>query len=48
MPDSTTLQLTAQEYDNMISHALGVVDDCYRCVFCEIGSWNAHKEPCAR
>lgn len=31
---------------NAASHAMGVVDDCYRCINCEIGSWNAWKEMC--
>ena len=38
--------MTAQEIQNKNSHRIGVVDDCYRCVDCEIGSWNAHKSPC--
>ena len=31
---------------NAASHSIGVVDDCYRCINCEIGSWNAWKQPC--
>ena len=31
---------------NDASHAMGIVDDCYRCIVCEIGSWNAWKERC--
>lgn len=31
---------------NAASHHIGVVDDCYRCIDCEIGSWNAWKQPC--
>lgn len=42
-----TIELTPAERDaNARSHAIGVVDDCYRCVYCEIGSWNAWKEMC--
>lgn len=32
---------------NAASHVIGVVDDCYRCINCEIGSWNAWKMECA-
>lgn len=32
---------------NAASHLIGVVDDCYRCIRCEIGSWNAWKVRCA-
>jgi hypothetical protein len=28
------------------THVIGIVDECYRCVNCEIGSWNAWKSPC--
>ncbi len=31
---------------NANSHTIGVVDDCYRCTTCEIGSWNAWQKPC--
>jgi len=31
---------------NSASHIIGVVDDCYRCINCEIGSWNAWKSHC--
>ena len=31
---------------NANSHHIGVVDDCYRCINCEIGSWNAWQQPC--
>lgn len=31
---------------NAASHRIGVVDDCYRCIDCEIGSWNAWKMEC--
>ena len=31
---------------NDASHHIGVVDDCYRCMDCEIGSWNAWQQPC--
>ena len=31
---------------NDASHQIGVVDDCYRCLDCEIGSWNAWKMAC--
>jgi hypothetical protein len=31
---------------NARSHTIGIVDDCYRCVDCEIGEWNAWKERC--
>ena len=31
---------------NAASHSIGVVDDCLRCIDCEIGSWNAWQQPC--
>ena len=31
---------------NAASHYIGVVDDCYRCIYCEIGSWNAWQRYC--
>ena len=31
---------------NKSSHLFGTVDDCIRCLFCEIGVWNGHKELC--
>lgn len=33
---------------NAASHNIGTVDDCARCVDCEIGAWNAWKERCVR
>ena len=36
----------AEGQKNSRSHIIGVVDDCYRCINCEIGSWNAWKEYC--
>ena len=38
----------AEKQRNAASHLIGVVDDCYRCIDCEIGSWNAWKELCWR
>lgn len=38
--------MTPEESANFYSHNIGVVDDCYRCVYCEIGVWNAHKAFC--
>lgn len=35
-----------QKRSNSASHRIGIVDDCYRCVHCEIGSWNTWKRPC--
>ena len=35
-----------QKIANTQSHRIGVVDDCYRCVDCEIGKWNAWKSHC--
>ena len=31
---------------NEYSHRIGVVDECYACIDCEIKSWNAWKEFC--
>jgi hypothetical protein len=31
---------------NSMSHDIGAVDDCYRCIHCEVGSWNAWKFIC--
>ena len=36
----------AEREANAASHHIGVVDDCYRCLDCEIGSWNAWKQHC--
>ena len=35
-----------QRAANADSHRIGIVDDCERCVNCEIGSWNAWQKPC--
>lgn len=35
-----------QKNANANSHFIGRVDDCYRCVNCEVGSWNAWQFPC--
>lgn len=32
---------------NAASHWIVVVDDCYRCSNCEVGSWNAWKVRCS-
>jgi hypothetical protein len=31
---------------NAASHHIGVVADCFRCINCEIGSWNAWQKEC--
>ena len=31
---------------NANSHRIGNVDDCSRCIDCEIGSWNAWQKEC--
>lgn len=36
----------ATRYDNARSHRIGVVDDCHRCVDCEIAAWNAWQRLC--
>jgi hypothetical protein len=36
----------AQGKENSRTHFIGDVDGVYRCVNCEIGSWNAWKEAC--
>lgn len=36
----------AAEKVNFASHHFGKVDDCLRCLNCEIGIWNGHKEHC--
>ena len=38
--------LTDNEKLNYRSHHYGVIDDCYRCIDCEVGSWNGWKELC--
>ena len=35
-----------QKIANTLSHKIGVVDECYACIYCEIKSWNAWKEFC--
>jgi hypothetical protein len=36
----------AEREANAASHCIGVVDDCYRCLDCEIGAWNSWKDAC--
>lgn len=36
----------AAEKANFASHRFGIVDDCERCLVCEIGIWNGRKEFC--
>lgn len=38
--------MSVMQTDHSMSHRIGIVDDCYRCIDCEIGAWNAHKKPC--
>lgn len=35
-----------EEAANARSHSWGNVDDCIRCVNCEIGIWSGHTEMC--
>jgi len=35
-----------QQKLNAQSHRLGNVDDCLRCVDCEVAAWNTWREPC--
>ena len=39
-------KMTDTERLNYNSHHYGIIDDCYRCLDCEIGTWNGHKERC--
>lgn len=39
-------KMNEMEMANYKSHYYGIVDDCYRCVDCEVGVWNGHKEMC--
>lgn len=39
--------MTKTETENYNSHIFGDVDDCIRCIDCEIGAWNGHKEYCS-
>jgi hypothetical protein len=44
-----TLELTQeQRVANARTHIIGELpaDECYRCIRCEIGAWNAWKERC--
>ena len=42
-----TQELTEAIKDlNYRSHDWGVIDDCTRCLDCEIGVWNGWKENC--
>lgn len=42
-----TLTLSPAEREaNSRTHRIGAVDDCLRCIDCEIGAWNAWKEAC--
>ena len=36
----------SEKLANAASHRIGVVDECYRCINCEIGVWNSWKEQC--
>lgn len=36
----------SQGQKNSLSHRIGDVDGVYRCVKCEMGSWNTWKESC--
>jgi len=45
VPENCEIDLATRRY-NTSTHRIGVVDDCYRCIECEIGSWNAWKQPC--
>lgn len=36
----------AEGQANSRTHRIGDVDGVYRCINCEIGSWNAWKSPC--
>jgi len=35
-----------QKVENYNSHTFGKIDDCVRCLDCEIGVWNGWKRPC--
>lgn len=41
--DAIPAEVRAANFD---SHRFGVVDDCYRCIDCEIGEWNGWQRPC--
>ena len=42
-----TIELSeAAKAANRNSHRWGVIDDCYRCIDCEIGVWNGWRENC--
>ena len=43
----TTLELSVeQRKENYVSHNYGDVDDCIRCVDCEVGIWNGWRYAC--
>lgn len=42
----TKSDMTAIELANYRSHDYGRIDDCIRCLDCEIGVWNGHRSPC--
>jgi hypothetical protein len=35
-----------QQKINSASHIMGMVDDCIRCINCEVASWNSWKTYC--
>ena len=40
-------EMSEQEKNsNYASHRYGIVDDCRRCINCEIGVWNGWKRRC--
>lgn len=42
--EALTAEIKASNYN---SHEYGPVDDCTRCIHCEIGEWNGWKEACS-
>lgn len=43
MSEKTECQTT----DLTSTHRIGAVDDCIRCIDCEVGVWNARKVRCS-
>ena len=40
-------ELTKEQREaNARTHIIGVVDECYACITCEIKSWNAWQQEC--
>jgi hypothetical protein len=40
------LMIREEQDRNYTSHHIGVVDDCLRCLYCEVAIWRSHLSFC--